>query len=80
MKIALFVITIVFATLSLSFAEYRNGYFRKDGTYVYPHYRSRQNKSTFDNYSTRGNTNPYTGKKGYKDPFAPKRTRQPRGY
>lgn len=47
------------------------GYTRKDGTYVQPHVRSDRNDTTFDNYSTRGNTNPYTGERGYRsnDPF-----------
>ncbi|HET6886610.1 MAG TPA: hypothetical protein VFH87_01680 [Candidatus Udaeobacter sp.] len=42
---------------------------RSDGTYVPEHYRSRPNSSTYDNWSTRGNTNPYTGKPGYRDPW-----------
>lgn len=42
------------------------GYTKKNGTYVAPHYRSSKNKSSYDNYSTKGNRNPYTGKKGYK--------------
>lgn len=54
---------------SFSFADtYVNGYYKKDGTYVAPHYRSSPNGSTYDNYSTRGNTNPYTGKRGTKSP------------
>jgi hypothetical protein len=40
------------------------GYVRKDGTYVAPHYRSSPNSTKADNYSTRGNYNPYTGKAG----------------
>lgn len=43
-----------------------SGYYRKSGTYVAPHYRSTANHKFSDNYSTRGNYNPYTGKKGYK--------------
>jgi hypothetical protein len=42
------------------------GYYRKNGTYVAPHYRSGQNSLKHDNWSTRGNTNPYTGKRGYR--------------
>lgn len=38
------------------------GYFRKDGTYVKPHYRSDPNGTVNDNWSTKGNVNPYTGK------------------
>ena len=46
------------------------GYTRKDGTYVAPHYRSSPNSTPYDNYSTRGNTNPYTGQTGTKDPYS----------
>lgn len=49
------------------------GYVTKQGTYVAPHYSSTPNRTRQDNYSTRGNTNPYTGKRGYKDPYAPKK-------
>lgn len=45
------------------------GYVKSDGTYVAPHYRSNPNSSTFDNYSTKGNVNPYTGKVGTVDPY-----------
>ena len=40
------------------------GHFRKDGTYVMPHYRSRADSSFWNNWSTSGNLNPYTGKYG----------------
>lgn len=42
------------------------GYTRKNGTYVVPHERSAPNKTKADNWSTKGNVNPYTGKKGMK--------------
>jgi hypothetical protein len=45
------------------------GYTRKDGTYVQPHMRTAPNSSKLDNYSTKGNVNPYTGKEGTQDPF-----------
>jgi hypothetical protein len=44
------------------------GYHRKNGTYVAPHNRTAPNKTKTDNWSTRGNTNPETGKKGTKPP------------
>lgn len=44
--------------------EYVNGYTKKDGTYVAPHMRSSPNNQQWDNYSTKGNTNPYTGQQG----------------
>lgn len=43
------------------------GYVKKDGTYVAPHQRSKPNSTQTDNYGTKGNTNPYTGKQGTKD-------------
>jgi hypothetical protein len=46
-------------------------YIKKDGTYVAPHVRSKPNNTTLDNWSTKGNVNPYTGKAGTVDPFAP---------
>lgn len=44
------------------------GHFRKDGTYVAPHMRSSPNSTTLDNWSTKGNINPYTGQVGNKTP------------
>ena len=42
------------------------GYIRSNGTYVAPHYRSNPDSSKLNNWSTKGNYNIYTGKKGYK--------------
>jgi len=41
-----------------------NGYFKSNGTYVMPHYRTTPNSTILDNWSYRGNINPYTGKIG----------------
>lgn len=49
---------------------FTNGYVRRDGTYVQPHYSSPRNNNQFDNYSTRGNVNPYTGQAGTVNPYA----------
>lgn len=43
------------------------GYTRKDGTYVRPHHRSAPDGNFDNNWSTRGNVNPYTGKIGTLD-------------
>lgn len=43
------------------------GYTRKDGTYVSPHMRSAPDKIFDNNWSTRGNVNPYTGAVGTRD-------------
>jgi hypothetical protein len=48
---------------------YVNPYVRQNGSYVGGHYRSQSNDSTFDNYSTRGNVNPFTGKRGSTNPY-----------
>ncbi len=45
---------------------YVNGYYRSDGTYVKGHYRTGSNHTKSDNWSTKGNKNPHTGKKGTK--------------
>lgn len=42
------------------------GYYRKNGTYVAPHYRSAPDGNFYNNWSTKGNVNPYTGKAGSK--------------
>jgi len=44
--------------------EYVNGYVKKDGTYVDGHWKQSRNSTNRDNYSTQGNSNPYTGKDG----------------
>lgn len=44
------------------------GYYRKNGTYVAPHYRSNPDGNPYNNWSTRGNVNPYTGAIGTKNP------------
>ena len=45
-----------------------NGYYKKNGTYVAPHYRSHPDKSYNNNWIVKGNVNPYTGKPGTKNP------------
>lgn len=46
------------------------GYYKpSSGRYVMPSYRSSPNKTKLDNYSTKGNYNLYTGKKGHSNPY-----------
>ena len=49
--------------------QYRSGYITQRGTYVAPHYATTPNATRLDNYSTRGNSNPFTGATGYKSPY-----------
>lgn len=46
----------------------REGYVTKNGTYVAPSNATNPNDTKLDNYSTKGNVNPYTGKAGNVDP------------
>ncbi|MBY4768946.1 hypothetical protein [Burkholderia ambifaria] len=45
-----------------------NGYSRSDGTYVQPYHRTAPDGNPYNNYSTQGNVNPYSGQRGYKNP------------
>lgn len=45
------------------------GYVKKDGTYVAPTRATDPNTTKLDNYSTKGNVNPATGKEGTVDPY-----------
>lgn len=44
------------------------GHTTKNGTYVAPARATNPNKTKRDNYSTKGNVNPQTGKEGTKSP------------
>lgn len=48
----------------LSADTYVGGYYRSSGTYATPHYRSNPDGNFYNNYSTYGNVNPYTGAYG----------------
>ena len=57
-------------SISVFADTYVRGHYRKSGSYVQPHYRTNSNNTRLDNYSTRGNVNPYNGRVGTKDPSA----------
>lgn len=42
-----------------------NEYTKQDGTHVKTHMRTIPNRSKNDNFSKKGNTNPFTGKPGW---------------
>jgi hypothetical protein len=67
-KLAL-AILISTGSLTVIADEYVGPHVRQDGTFVQGHYRTDANETRIDNYSTRGNVNPYTGQKGYQDPY-----------
>lgn len=57
-------ILLTVSTASFAADTYTQGYFRRDGHYVQPHYSTAPNNTNRDNYSTQGNTNPYHGRQG----------------
>jgi hypothetical protein len=52
----------------------------KDGTYVSGHYKTAPDSTKTNNYSSEGNVNPYTGKSGTVDPYAPSKNAPPPVY
>ena len=68
MKQVLTVLTLLALLTGSAYAEYVNGYTRSNGTYVQGYNRTSADSSMYNNYSTRGNTNPYTGQRGYVNP------------
>lgn len=65
----IFAAALFAALASSAFAQVHvSGYTKSNGTYVAPHMRSSPNSTTADNYSTKGNINPYTGEAGTKNP------------
>lgn len=75
-KLSMLVVALLLA-LPAHAQVWVDGYTRSDGTYVQGHYRSSPNNTKLDNYSTRGNINPYTGKVGTVDPYPEQSLSQP---
>ena len=44
--------------------RYQNSYIKSDGTYVDPHYKTNNNNTNSDNFSSKDNLNTYTGTTG----------------
>lgn len=72
----LLIIAAIIAPLLATTATARNvsvrGYTRSNGTYVAPSHRTAPNSTRTDNWSSKPNVNPYTGKAGTVDPYTPK--------
>ena len=62
--IMLTVMALAFGVSELEAQTWVNGYTKSNGTTVQGHYRSNSDGVFSNNWSTKGNTNPYTGKKG----------------
>ena len=70
MKTLLIFVFLLFPVSALAYGDdvHVDGYTRSNGTYVQPHMRTAPDNTTSNNYSTYGNTNPYTGKQGTHHP------------
>ncbi|ATA90848.1 hypothetical protein CGC56_00840 [Capnocytophaga canimorsus] len=62
----MFLFLAVTTVVSAQSTRYQRGYQKSNGTYVMPHYKTQTNKTNHDNFSTKGNTNYYTGSSGYR--------------
>ena len=75
MKKIIFALALLVGLVSFSAsAEARTtrvkGYYKPStGRYIAPHYKTTPNRTRLDNFSTKGNRNPFTGKKGTVKPF-----------
>jgi hypothetical protein len=60
---------LILGTCSLAHADNNvRGHFRGNGTYVQPYHRSSRDNNPNNNWSTRPNINPYTGRQGTQAP------------
>ncbi|MGE5650922.1 MAG: hypothetical protein ACM34A_12065 [Bacillota bacterium] len=59
----------LFAITATAKDVYVKPHVNRDGTYVEGHYRSVPNSNPYDNYSSQGNVNPYTGQAGTVNPY-----------
>ena len=70
MKKLLILLTAACLFASPAFARYQRGYYKPStGKYVQSHYKTNSDSTRWNNYSTKGNFNPYTGQKGYRSPY-----------
>ena len=67
-KIVLTTVVLVMVTGTASAQTYQRPYVDKNGRYSDGGYRSKPNGTQLDNYSTKGNVNPYSGKRGNRNP------------
>lgn len=74
----LLVLALVILLSSSAFAyQYVRGYYRSNGAYVSPYFRSDADGYSYNNWSTYGNVNPFTGAYGTK-PYYPRFNYSPR--
>ncbi len=69
MKRIALIVALCLVSTSVGAQQWVNGYTRSNGTYVPGYYRSTPDGNPYNNYSTQGNINPYTGAVGTKSPY-----------
>jgi hypothetical protein len=69
MKTLIATVALIASTGAVLADTYVNGYTRRDGTYVAPHYRTAPDSNRYNNYSSQGMVNPYTGRNGTASPY-----------
>ncbi|MFH0735695.1 MAG: hypothetical protein V1773_13895 [bacterium] len=71
MKALMYLLLLIFFVSNIDiFAQtWVDGYYKKDGTYVSGYLKSNSNETKIDNYSTKGNINPFSLETGTKDPY-----------
>jgi len=75
MKRVMFVVIALFATQAYAAKDvYVDSYFNNQGTYVQPYHRTSPDSNPYNNYSSYGNTNPWTGKLGTESPYGSSRS------
>lgn len=60
---------VLFSSVAQAQSVRVRGYYRSNGTYIMPHWRSAPDHSVWNNWSTQGNINPYTGVLGTRSPW-----------
>lgn len=69
MKRLLLLVVLALSTLAAAQSSHAvRGYTTRTGTYVAPHHQTNPDATQRNNWSAKGNTNPYTGKAGTKTP------------
>lgn len=74
-QVIAFVLSLLLSSVAFAGDTYVNGYYRSNGTYVSPHYRSAPNATKADNWTTKGNVNPYTREEGTREYYNYNNTR-----
>lgn len=64
MRVLLLLLVVLVSGVADARGTRVRSYVTKSGKAVSSHYRSSPNRTKRDNYSTKGNINPYTGKRG----------------